>query len=242
MKEVTLKNTIYLTDKLLKLSTQLCNEAIPNRFLAIYDLTRKMRACMEALIPIEKYDILCVPTNLLYRCIISDLMTLLLISQIDDVIFDNVMQIMDIDYTKSLIKSAEAEVTIKTSLCPENKDTFDKYSLDYQIQHYEEFADCLTSPKGQVWKTKSKVGITINGERFSGSIDQMYKVLLTFPEVKDIAYVYKFYKIFSQSEHFSLKNRVFIYKQNFHETYYNQTRGLIYLGEELIYNKYHKFL
>lgn len=241
MQDVSLKNTIYITDLLLKLMARLCDETIRNRFLALYDLTRKMRACMDALIPLEKYDLLCVPTNLLYRCLITDLMTSLLISQIDDDTFSKVMQIMEIDYTKSLVKSMDAEVLVKTSLSPDEKNTFEKYRLDYQSRHYDEFAECLSSQKGEAWVVKSKESILINGIKFKGTIDQIYKVLLTFDEVKDIAYIYKFYKVFSQSEHFSLKNRVFIYKQDFHDTYYNQTRGLLYFGEELIYKKYLNF-
>lgn len=46
MKEVSLKNIIYITDRLHNLVKQLCNEATPNRFLALFDLTRKMRASL----------------------------------------------------------------------------------------------------------------------------------------------------------------------------------------------------
>ena len=241
MKEVSLKNIIYIIDRLHHLVSQLHDEATPNRFLALFDLTRKMRTCMDALIPLEKYDILCVPVNLLYRCMISDLMTSLLITKVDDYVFNQVMHIMDIDYTKSLLKSINAETIVKTSLYPESTASLQEYSLSYQNQHFDEFADCLQSVKGEPWKVQSKKAIQINGVGFDGSIDKMYKVLLTFEDVKNIAYIYRLYKIFSQSEHFSLRNRVFNYKQEFHETYYNQARGLIYLGEELIYNTYSNY-
>lgn len=238
MKEVSSKNTIYITDRLLNLMRQLCNEATPDRFLALYDLTRKMRACMDALIPLEKYDILCVPVNLLYRCMISDLMTSLLITMVDDDMFKRVIHIMDIDYTKSLIKVIDAEINVKKSLYPEEASNFDQWKIDYQNEHYNDLADCLKTEKGEPWKEQSKKPIEINGVVFNGTVDKMYEVLLTFDEVRDIASIYQYYKIFSQSEHFSLKNRVFIYKQDIHDIYYNKTRGLIYLGEEFIYNKY----
>ena len=50
--------------------------------------------------------------------------------------------------------------------------------------------------------------------------------------------MYEYYKLFSQSEHFSLMNRAFNYKQDFHETYYNKTRGFICLGVEFVYKKF----
>ena len=238
MKNVSLKNTIYITDKLLERMKQMSDETRPDRFLALYDLTRKMRACMDALIPISKYDSLCVPVNLLYRCIASDLMTSLLFAMIDDEAFKKVTHIMDMDYARSFIKALNADLTVKKSLCPDNKDAYDNVSLAYQNRHYDDFSDCLKFNNGEVWELKKKESIKINGVDFNGTVDKMYDVLLSFDEVRDIACIYEYYKIFSQSEHFSLKNRVFIYKQDFHERYYNTTRGLIYLGEEYIYKKY----
>ena len=46
MKEVSLKNIINITDRLHNLVSQLHDEATPNRFLALFDLTRKMRASL----------------------------------------------------------------------------------------------------------------------------------------------------------------------------------------------------
>ena len=240
MKEVTLKNTIYITDKLLDLAGQKCDETNPNRFLALYDLTRKIRACMDALIPIDKYDMLCVPVNLLYRCMITDLMTSLLISVVDDKCYNEIIYIMDYKFAQSYKKAIMAETKVKCSLAPEKALAFEKACLSYQEQQYDTFKDCLKSNKGEEWEFKSKPSCLINGEQFKGDIASTYKVLLTFPVVKDMASIYEYYCIFSQSEHFSLKNRVFIYKQDFHENYYNKTRGLIYLGEEFIYKQLSK--
>ena len=52
------------------------------------------------------------------------------------------------------------------------------------------------------------------------------------------AYAYQYYRLFSQSEHFSIKGRIINHKQTFHEEYYNKVRALVYLGAELLYNKY----
>lgn len=240
MRDITYKETLSVIEKLYKLTEQKFGETNDSRFLALYDLSRKMRACMNAvmLLPHEEYEVLCVPINLLYRCMITDLMTSLLISVVDDDTFDKVMHVMDIDYTKSLQKAFDTDIAVRKSVYPEDVEDFEKMALDYQVQHFNDLKDCLKSQKGEKWEVQSKEKLEINGVVFSGTIDSLFKVLSTFEHVCDIASVYQFYKYFSQSEHFSLKNRVFNYKQDFHERYYNKTRGFIILGIEYILKKY----
>lgn len=98
--------------------------------------------------------------------------------------------------------------------------------------------DYLDSAKGEDWKLKSPKTICINGEKFNGQVSQIYKILRTFEEVSGYAYVYQYYRLFSQSKHFSIKGRKINHKQPFHEGYYNKVRAFIYLGAELLYKKY----
>lgn len=240
MREIAYKETLSIIEKLYKLTEQKYGETNDSRFLALYDLSRKMRACMNAvmLLPHTEYDVLCVPINLLYRCMITDVMTALLISVVDDNTFDKVMHMMDIDYTKSLQKALDTDIAVRKSVYPEDAEDFEKMALDYQVQHFDDIKDCLKSTKGEKWEIQSKEKLEINGVVFNGTIDSLFKVLLTYEHVRDIVSVYQYYKIFSQSEHFSLKNRVFNYKHDFHERYYNKTRGLIVLGIEYILKEY----
>ena len=78
----------------------------------------------------------------------------------------------------------------------------------------------------------------INDIDFNGKISQIYDILKSFEEVAGYAYIYQYYRLFSQSEHFSIKGRIINYKQSFHDEYYNKVRWIIYLGTELLYNKY----
>ena len=223
---------------MLELMGGICDETQPDQYLALYDLTRKIRACLAALVPISEHDYLCVPVNLLYRCMITDLMTSLLISVVDEKNFHEIMHIMDIKFAQSYKKAILAETKVKCSLAPEKASAFESASLAYQEKQYDTFKECLKSTKGKEWDFVKMPPCTINGVEFKGDVASIYKALLTFPQVKDIASIYEYYCIFSQSEHFSLKNRVFIYKQDFHEQYYNKVRGLIYLGEEYLFKKY----
>ena len=68
----------------------------------------------------------------------------------------------------------------------------------------------------------------------------MYDILKSFEEVSYYDFLYHYYKLFSQSEHFSIKGRAYTHKQDFHDDYYNRVRGFIYLGTALLYNKYNK--
>ena len=236
MRKITITETITLLDKLLEIIKGKCNDTTPDRYLAIYDLIRKIRACMTALIPIKTYDILCVPVNLLYRCMIADLLTSLLIIMIDEECFDKVMYIMDYHYAKSLKKALNAEINAKKDLYLDDANEFEQLSLDYQKKHYDFFVDYLHSQPGEEWIFNKKPNVNIQGVKFDGSVDSIYKILINYQDVKYIASVYEYYKLFSQSEHYSLKNRIFIYKQDFHENYYNKTRGFIYLGVKYIYD------
>ena len=242
-KEITIKDTLLIVEKVQKL-TELCyNDTKSNRFVALNDLTRKIRFCLNAiyLLPLNMYDVLCVPANLMYRCIISDLITSLFIAVIDDSRFDEVMHIMDIDFVKSLKNSLDANIEIRKETYPEESDDFDELSQNYQIKVYDDLKDCLSSRKGEEWEIKKAKPVFINGIAYTGQIRQMYDILKTLDyDVRALASVYQYYRLFSQSEHYSLKGRIFNYNQKLYEKYYNKIHGYVYLIEGYINNKYYK--
>lgn len=242
-KEVTIKDALSMVEKVQKL-TELCyNDTMSNRFVALNDLTKKIRACFNALylLPLEQNDVLCVPVNLMYRCIVSDLMTTLFIAVVDDSQFDEVMHIMDADFAKSLKNSLDANIEIRKETYPEESNDFDELSKNYQIKLYNDLKDCLNSGKGEEWEIKKVKPFFINGIDYTGQIRQMYDILKTYGnEVRTLASVYQYYRLLSQSEHYSLKGRIFNYKQELYENYYNKIHGYVYLTEEYIYKKYDK--
>ena len=212
------------------------------RFVALNELVRKIRISLNALhyIPYEKYEVLCAPANLLYRSMITDLMTSLLISQVDDKQLEDIIYIFDWDFTNSLKNALKANIEIRKNTYPDDVEAFEEQSIEYQEKLYDDLKDYLSSAKGQKWKLKSKESIDINGVKFNGQTSQIYDILKSFEEVSGYAYIYQYYKLFSQSEHFSMKGRIINYKQYYHEEYYNKVRCFIYLGAELLYNKYSK--
>ena len=242
-KDVTIKDALSMVEKVQKL-TELCyNDTKSNRFVALNDLTRKIRACFNAiyLLPLDQYDVLCVPANLMYRCIVSDLMTTLFIAVIDDSQLDKVMHIMDVDFAKSLKNSLDANIEIRKETYPDESEDFDELSKNYQIKLYDDLKDCLSSEKGEEWEIKKAKPIFINGIAYTGQIRQMYDILKTLDyEVRVLASVYQYYKLFSQSEHYSLKGRIFNYNHELYEKYYNKIHGYVYLIEGYIYKKYDK--
>ena len=82
---VTIDNVLDKIEKLHALTKRKSNEIKSTRFIALNELARKIRVSLIALhyIPYEQYEVLCAPTNLLYRGMITDCMILLLISFID---------------------------------------------------------------------------------------------------------------------------------------------------------------
>ena len=225
--------------------TELCdNDTKSNRFVALNDLARKIRACFNAiyLLPLDQYDVLCVPANLIYRCIVSDLITTLFIAVIDDSQFYEVMHIMDVDFAKSLKNSLDANIEIRKETYPDESDDFDELSKNYQIKLYDDLKDCLSSEKGEEWKIEKSKAVIINGIRYTGQIRQMYDILKTYDnEVRALASVYQYYRLLSQSEHYSLKGRIFNYKQELYEKYYNKIRCNVCLIEGYIYKKFNAF-
>lgn len=111
-KEITIEDALSMVEKVQKQNELCYHNTLSNRFVALNDLTRKTRVCFNAiyLLPLDKYDVLCVPANLMYRCIVSDLITTLFVAVIDDSQFDEVMHIMDIDFAKSLKNSLDANI------------------------------------------------------------------------------------------------------------------------------------
>ena len=237
---VTIEDTLGKIEKLHSLTESKSKDVRCKRFVALNELTRKIRVSLNALhyIPYEKYEVLCAPANLLYRSMITDLMTLLLISQVDDKQLEDIVFIFDWDFTNSLKSALKANIEIRKETYPEDDDAFDEQANKYQEKLYNDLKDYLSSEKGEDWKLKSKTPIYINGVKFDGQISQIYKILRTFEEVSGYAYAYQYYRLFSQSEHFSIKGRIINYKQPFHDGYYNKVRWIIYLGTELLYNKY----
>lgn len=238
---MTIDDVLSKIEKLHTLTERKSKEIKSTRFIALNELARKIRVSLVALhyIPYEQYEVLCAPTNLLYRSMITDLMTSLLISQVEDSQLDDVIHFFDIDSVKSLKNALNANIEIRKMTYPEDADEFDKLAREYQEKLYDNVKDCLCSTKGEEWVIKSnKPAMIINGISFNGQTSQIYDILKSYKEVSGYAYIYQYYKLFSQSEHFSMKGRIMNYKQYFHEGYYNKVRCIIYLGAELLYNKY----
>ena len=161
-----------MVEKIQKL-TELCyNDTKSNRFVALNDLARKIRACFNAiyLLPLDQYDVLCVPANLIYRCIVSDLMTTLFIAVVDDSQFYEVMHIMDVDFAKSLKNSLDVNIEIRKETYPYESDVFDELSKNYQFKLYDDLKDCLSSEKGEEWEIEKSKAVIINGILYTGQI------------------------------------------------------------------------
>lgn len=165
-------------------------------------------------------------------------MTSLLISQLNDKQLDDVIYYFDLDFAKSLKTALNANIEIRKLTYPDDAEAFDEQKKDYQEKLYDDLKECLSSAKGEEWEFNSQKPFKINNIEFKGKVSQIYDVLKSFEEVAGYAYVYQYYKLFSQSEHFSIKGRFINYKQPFHDEYYNKVRWIIYLGVELLYNKY----
>lgn len=237
---ISLEKVLGIVEKLHLLTESKSKEIESKRFVALNELSRKMRISLNALhyIPYEEYEVLCAPANLLYRSMISDLMTSLLISQLNDEQLDDVIYFFDLDFARSLKSALNANIEIRKMTYPDDAEAFEEQKKEYQEKLYDDLKECLKSTKGEDWEFNSQKPICIKGKEFNGKISQIYDLLKTFEKVAGYAYIYQYYKLFSQSEHFSVKGRIINYKQPFHDGYYNKVRWIIYLGAELLYNKY----
>ena len=239
---ISLEKVLGNVEKLHILTERKTKEIESKRFVALNELSRKIRISLNALhyIPYEEYEVLCAPANLLYRSMITDLMTSLLISQLNDEQLDDVIYFFDLDFARSLKSALKANIEIRKMTYPDDTEAFEEQKRDYQEKLYDDLKECLSSAKGEDWVLNSQRPIKINGNIFNGQVSQIYDILKTFEEVAGYAYIYQYYKLFSQSEHFSIKGRIINYKQSFHDEYYNKVRWTLYLGTELLYNKYNK--
>ena len=239
---ISLEKVLGNVEKLHILTESKTKIIVSKRFVALNELSRKMRISLNALhyIPYEEYEVLCAPANLLYRSMITDLMTSLLISQLNDEQLDDVIYLFDLDFARSLKSALNANIEIRKMTYPDDAEAFEEQKKKYQEKLYDDLKECLISAKGEDWTFNKQKPIKINDIVFKGKISQMYDILKSFEEVAGYAYVYQYYKLFSQSEHFSIKGRIINYKQSFHNEYYNKVRWIIYLGTELLYNKYNK--
>lgn len=239
---ISLEKVLSNVEKLHMLTGGEAKDFESKRFVALNELSRKLRISLNALhyIPYEEYEVLCAPANLLYRSMITDLMTSLLISQLNDDQLDAVLYYFDLDFARSLRSALNANIEIRKMTYPDDAEDFEMQKKKYQERVYDDLKECLSSVKGEDWIINSKRPIKINDLDFNGNISQIYDILKSFKEVAGYAYIYQYYKLFSQSEHFSIKGRIINYKQSFHDEYYNKVRWTIYLGTELLYNKYNK--
>ena len=239
---ISLEKVLGNVEKLHILTESKTKEIESKRFVALNELSRKMRISLNALhyIPYEEYEALCAPANLLYRSMITDLMISLLISQLNDEQLNDVLYLFDLDFAKSLKSALKANIEIRKMTYPDDAEAFEEQKKRYQEKVYDDLKECLSSAKGEDWELNAQRAIKINDISFKGKISQIYDILKSFDEVAGYAYIYQYYKLFSQSEHFSIKGRFFNYKQSFHDGYYNKVRWIIYLGTDLLYNKYNK--
>ena len=101
---ISLEKVLSIVEKLHILTANKSKQIENKRFVALNELSRKIRISLNALhyIPYEEYEVLCAPANLMYRSIITDLMTSLLISQLNDKQLDDVIYYFDLDFANQL--------------------------------------------------------------------------------------------------------------------------------------------
>ena len=229
-------------EKVHKLSECRYNETKSDRFVILNELTRKIRTSFNAIhfIPFEQYEVLYPSVNLLFRSVIIDLMTSLLLILIKDEQLEDFLLIDNLRFIDSLKSALETEIDIRKHLYPQYINEYERLKSKYQIDLYDDLQDCLKSAKNVPWEKKERPVLEINKIRYTGQIKEIYQVLKSSEELYDYAYLYKYYRLFSQSEHFSMKGRFINYKKDFHDEYYNKVLGFVYLGEKLIFEKYHK--
>ncbi|MBQ8058398.1 MAG: hypothetical protein IJ199_01070 [Prevotella sp.] len=214
-------------------------ETNSKRFLALNELARKIRVSMNAIhfIPYKQYGVLYGPINLLYRSIITDLMTSLIFLLVDEEQIDDFILIDNLKFVDALESALNTDIEIRSMFHPDETDDFNKLKEKYQVDIFDDLKDCLSSAKGEPW-IKKKGNLIINGIQYKSSPKVMFDILKSSKEFCGYAYLYKYYREFSQTEHFSMKGRYMNYKRDFHDKYYDKVLGFIYLGEKHIYEKY----
>jgi hypothetical protein len=197
---ISLEKVLSIVEKFHILTENKSKQIENKRFVALNELSRKIRISLNALhyIPYEEYEVLCAPANLMYRSIITDLMTSLLISQLNDKQLDDVIYYFDLDFAKSLKTALNANIEIRKLTYPDDAEAFDEQKKDYQEKLYDDLKECLSSAKGEEWEFNSQKPFKINNIEFKGKVSQIYDVLKSFEEVAGYAYVYQYYKLFSQ--------------------------------------------
>lgn len=226
-------------EKVHRLAESKYKETNFKRFLALSELSRKIRGSMNAIhfIPYKQYNVLYGPINLLYRSIITDLMTSLIFLLVDDEQIDDFILVDNLKFVGALESALNTDIEIRSMFHPDEADDFKRLREKYQVDVFDDLKDCLSSEKGDPW-LKKRGTLVINGIQYKSSPKIMYDILKSSKEFCGYAYLYKYYREFSQTEHFSMKGRYMNYKRDFHDKYYNKVLGFIYLGEKHIYEKY----
>ena len=148
---ISLEKVLSIVEKFHILTENKSKQIENKRFVALNELSRKIRISLNALhyIPYEEYEVLCAPANLMYRSIITDLMTSLLISQLNDKQLDDVIYYFDLDFAKSLKTALNANIEIRKLTYPDDAEAFDEQKKDYQEKLYDDLKECLSSAKGE---------------------------------------------------------------------------------------------
>jgi len=131
---VTIEDALSKIEYLHSLTESKSKNGGCKRIIALNELARKIRVSLNALhyIPYEEYAALCAPANLLYRSMITDLMTSLLISQVDDKQLEDIIYIFDRDFTNSLKSALETNIEIRKETYPEDVEAFDEQGTRYR--------------------------------------------------------------------------------------------------------------
>lgn len=227
-------------EKVYKLSEQKFEKTRDKRFAVLKELARKIRVSFNAIhfIPYEQYEVLYPSINLLFRSVIVDLTTSLLLLLVKDEQLDDFLLIDNLKFFESFKSALETEVEIRKHFYPQNAEEYENLKTKYQIDLYDDLKDCLKSTKDAPWEKKERPNLEINNIRYTGQIKEVFQILKTTEELYGYTYLYKHYRLLSQSEHFSMKGSFFNYKNDFHDECYNKILGFVYLGEKLIYDKY----
>jgi hypothetical protein len=219
---ITIKDVLSLFDDIKKeLATELRQRNInKKRVIIFYDLLKRIKSNIYTISIIEDSGKnLLAPKNLLYRNVLSDLIEGLYLLSRDTEQFEKGIQSLDLAHAK-FIKDA---LIIRTELYKKvsHKDENEKLQV-FMNEYYDKVQCYLTSPKGAEWEF-----IRMSG---SFSIRDMSNALKndSNESLKQFYFLYHYYRLFSQTEHYTLLGREYSFFLN--ENIYSEVLAIIYCG------------
>lgn len=206
------------------------------RLKVAFDLLKKTACNINVLCEIDSVEKSETSKNIIYRSVFSDLMLLAFLQHVNDNQFEHSLNVLNATHVKFMADALPMRLRLGRQIFNPGKgnNIKDINEIDLLDEYYDYFHEYISSEKGDKWIVKKYT--PPKDFIFSGQTRQIYDYFEKCTEevYRPLSHLYMYYRVLSQTEHYSFIGKSFAFKGANEEKWYGEYNVFIENSLELI--------